>query len=66
MPTHEATGPILTHQQGRVGVLGIKGALALPIQKELSSATGHQCEVFQMLWIRGEKSAKEVKTTPNL
>lgn len=66
MPTREATGPILTHQQGRVGVLGIKGALALPIQERLSSATGHQCEVFQVLWKRGEKSAKGVKTTPDL
>lgn len=47
-------------------MLGIEGALALPVQEGLSSATGHQREAFQVLWEKGEKSAKGVKTTPNL
>lgn len=47
-------------------MLGIEGTLALPIQEGLPSATGNQCEVFQVLWKRGEKSAEGVKTTPNL
>lgn len=47
-------------------MLGIEGTLALPIQEGLPSATRNQCEVFQVLWKRGEKSAQGVKTTPNL
>lgn len=59
-----ATGAVLTHQQGRVGVLGVEGALTLPVQEGLSSAAGHQREVLQVLWERGGKSSNSVKTHP--
>lgn len=58
---------LLTHQQGRVGVLGVKGALALPVQERLSSAAGHQREVLPVLWEKGRKNQRrELKQTPNL